>query len=432
MSVPTSRFEGPAAALALRALASGKPPSGTNNGSFFFGRDSELALLERDLETVKAGRGAFRLIVGEHGAGKTALLDEMLNRARRARFVTMRSDISRDCSLWGREGEARSFLEQACLNMRTLGSGERCAVEAMIGVFRDECELGASDAQLSPAKIQRQRLAPLGELPRGHDFMHVLSLYADALSAGNEALEVRARRWLLAQHRTDAEARQDVSVAALGDCDLWSAIKLWARFAQLSGRAGLVLVIDELRLLADLTRSARATNYAQVFRMFNEIVQGQASGLSVLIAATPTMVSGDFNALCSEPGLGSCLHAGKAVGPATDAIEPLAIRLADLAAEDLELMLLELRAMIGEALPGTRLISPGDIPHFIEQSRDQLGGGREHPLPRDLIRQFLKLHNRLASSPNLLWADVLHGDIRSEGSFASVAASSGQYAERLM
>jgi hypothetical protein len=421
----------PAALMALRAVFSGKPPASPGGTRFFFGREAALALLERDLGAAEGGFGAIRFIVGDHGAGKTALLQELLHRARRKRFVTMHADMSRDCLFRGRDGEARALLEQALLNMRTLGSGDRSAMDALVGGFVDECDRTAIETRSERGRVNRNLLAPLAELVGGHDFIRVLGLYGEALRDGDEAATSRARRWLLAQYRSDSEARREVGASAILDAEQWTMIKLWARFARLAGRPGLVLVIDELRMLATLTKQARDANYAQLFRIFNDILSGQATGLGLFIAVTPAMAWRDFDSLCSEAGLASCLQSGKAIGRATDAIEPLAFQIADLDHADVELMLHSLRDLIAASTPVARLIPESDIGSFIEQARDQLGG-QAYPLPRDLIRQFLTLHNRLTANPSLQWTDVLHGDVRSEQSFAAMALASGEFVEQMM
>ena len=41
-------------------------------------------------------------------------------------------------------------------------------------------------------------------------------------------------------------------VPPLGDDDFWNIVKLWAMFVRIAGRPGLVLVLDEARLLAEV------------------------------------------------------------------------------------------------------------------------------------------------------------------------------------
>jgi hypothetical protein len=75
-----------------RAVAVATPRPGRLAASALVGRDEELALLEAGLDDAVAGRGRLFLVVGEAGAGKTHLADEVASRAKR-----------RGCRiLWGR------------------------------------------------------------------------------------------------------------------------------------------------------------------------------------------------------------------------------------------------------------------------------------------------------------------------------------------
>jgi hypothetical protein len=101
----------------------------------------------------------------------------------------------------------------------------------------------------------------------------------------------------------------------------------------------------------------------------------------------------------------------------------------EMIADDLRAMLAALRDLLHCTNPGARLISDSDIPLFMEQSKDLLGG-QEYPHPRDLIRAFLKLHNEVNANPHLQFADVLGGHVCRSQSFAEGTAQSGRFAER--
>ena len=418
------------ASVVLQSLVAGKPPGSLSR--FFFGRTSELELLERDRATIAAGHCAMRFIVGEPGAGKSALLNEYLERARRERFVTMRADLSRDCLLYGRTGEGRALLEQATFSMRTLGSAERCAMDAIIGAFRDRCEQAAREDGRSIEATQQQQMAAMQFMPRGNDFASVIEFYSQALTLGDPLFLLKVRRWLLGQYESSADSRAALGVRALDDADFWSVLKLWAVFVRLAGRPGLILVLDEARTLSELQNgTSRASNFARLFGMFNEMAQGHASGIGLFVATTPNLMSGTFNGLCSEPGLGSCLNGGQSVGLSTDLVEGIAIRIADLAPDDLESMLKALRDLISGLHPEVRSVADADIPLFLERSRDRLGG-QDYPLPRDIIRSYIKLHNQLSSNPALEWSDILAQPPGGERSVATAAVESGDFAERSM
>jgi hypothetical protein len=74
-------------AEALHA-ASAAPPAGvrdragSENGEIFVGRTAELAWMQERLDGTLAGAGGVVFVTGERGAGKSALVGEMLRRVR--------------------------------------------------------------------------------------------------------------------------------------------------------------------------------------------------------------------------------------------------------------------------------------------------------------------------------------------------------------
>jgi hypothetical protein len=386
-------------------------------------------LLQGDLDLTASGNGVVRIIVGELGAGKSALLYEHMRLARRQRFATMRAEFSRDCLLYGRAGEGRALIEQALLALRTLGSGERCAIDSIIGSFADQCHDTAAEQGCRPDQVCVEQLAPLGTLPRGHDFARVITTYVRALDAANAGLQQKLRCWLLAQ---STEAPVKTLAPPLGDDDFWNVTRLWAVFARIAGRPGLVLVLDEARLLSEvLTAPSRNGNYARLRQIYDEISQGEVEGLNLCLAATPELLSNEHDGLASEPGLESCLRGKRPIARASDLISGVAIQLSSLGCEELEQMLLGLRRLIQRHRPDARLIPEAEIGLFLEQSRDRLGG-QDYPLVRDLIDQFFRLHNRLNANPSLQWSDLVQDEPRNGRSVAARAVESGRYAERIM
>jgi hypothetical protein len=416
------------AAITLQALAAGKPPD-AGGAPFFFGRSDELGLLRRDLNLIGAGSSVLRIVVGELGAGKSALLHEHMRRARRERFATMRAEFARECLLYGRTGEGTALIEQALLDLKTLGSGERCAIDAIIGSFADQCHEIATERGCRLDDACSEQLAPLGELPRGHDFVRVITTYVRALDAAQVGLQQKLRCWLLAQ---STEAPVKTLVPPLGDDDFWNVVKLWAAFVRIAGRPGLVVVLDEARLLSDvLSGPSRNANYARLRGIYDEVSRGAVAGLGLCIAATPDLLANDHNGLASEPGLASRLRGKRSISKPTDLVTRVAFKISNLGRDDLEQLLLALRDLIGRNRPDARLIPRSDVSSFLEQSRDRLGG-EDYPLVDDLIHGFIEIHNRLNSNPNLQWSDLLQGNPKNGQSVAAIAAESGRYAERTM
>lgn len=413
----------------LAALAAGKPPP---HGRFFFGRNGELESFGRDFDRVGSGGAAMRFIVGDLGSGKTALLDAAGHDARRTGFVTLSAEFSRDRLLHGRTGEGRGLVTDALVNLKTPGTKSSMAMDALMGRFQDQCRDATEGSGRPLIAEMRHQLAPLEALPRGSDFAKVIAKYAGALER-DTFLVSNARRWLLAGYEKVMEPRRDLGVSSIvGDDDFWVVIQLWACFVRLVGRRGLVVLLDEARLLSALQQSStRALNFAQLSTIYNDVFEGRAPGVGIIVAATPNLFSADFNGLCSEPGLGSCFQRGNLIGRATDLIDSVAIRIADLDESDLVAMLSAVGELISRCRPGAHVIDPDDIAAFVEISRDSLGGQR-YPLPREIIRRFISLHNRRAESPDLSWEELVRGPSTDHDSVVAAAMRSGEFAEGVM
>lgn len=77
------------ALLTLEAMRLGVVPD-ADLGAYTVGRESELTIVERDLEDTKNGGGAVRAFLGGYGTGKTHLLELIRERAAAQNFVTAR------------------------------------------------------------------------------------------------------------------------------------------------------------------------------------------------------------------------------------------------------------------------------------------------------------------------------------------------------
>lgn len=389
--------------LALRALAAGKPPP--NARDYFVGRDRELAVNDLDLGRIRGGSGALRILVGDLGAGKSALMAMMAEQARYQGFITASVELSPDRMLYARGGEARALLEQAVLSQRTLGSAEGVAMDALIGSFRDDCNEAGQEQGRPLRDIATERLAPLQYLPGGHDFFQVIKQWVLAIDPPRPLRQVNSRRWLSAQYTNLIEARHDLAVSrVLGDADLWPSLKLWGQFARITRRPGLMIFIDEARLISDWPDPrTRARNYSLILSIYNEVLSGQAGGVGIVLAATPDMLIGGFNSLSSERGLGSCLQQGP--GQADDLIDKVVLSLSPLTEDEITELLTRVRSLLGRCRPRAPLIPVEDVPSFINSNSVQLG---DHTCrhPRQIIMQFIEVHNQLSASPNLDWREL--------------------------
>lgn len=390
--------------MALRAVTNGKTPAMLHD-ALFVGRGTELALFERDLELIEAGGASFRILVGEPGSGKTMLMHAMADRARSRRFVTAGADLDPDCLLHGRGGEGRALLRKALLGMRTAASGDDPAIDSILGRFGNDCR---SEAQSAGQLLRDHILSKLTELhrhPKGAEFARVIQTFA--LASENSVPATNARRWLCGDYSTLSDARDDLGAASIvEDKDFWPMQKLWGSFVRQAGRAGYLLFLDEARILCDLDNPhARKLNFEQLLMILNDLLQGRARGIGVVIAATPAFVS-EWKGLAKHEGLSSCLrHQMDQVDLHADSQNVL-VHLQDLGDGEVLELLQRCRMLYASCHPEGRLLPEDAIETFLETCRNQIGAARWH-VPRLVLQRFIALQGRLLANPTKDWRELL-------------------------
>jgi hypothetical protein len=176
------------------------------------GRTREMETLVTDIDRVADGGSAFRVVIGEYGAGKTFFPEPGPCRRRWRRS-----------SSWPRRPEPRSAaacerrsgpfaLRRADAQPRhPHQAGRRRTGRHRREVHRDR-EGGRQGQWCSrPRHVLRQKLDQLTDLVNGYDFADVIAAYCRGHDDGNEQLKSDAVRWLRGEFSTKTDAR-----AALG------------------------------------------------------------------------------------------------------------------------------------------------------------------------------------------------------------------------
>ena len=155
------------------------------------GREAELAALQQDLDIIREGGAAFRVIVGRYGAGKTFMLQLLRNLAIKQNFVVADAEIDGNHRLTGSKGEGlalyRALLNNLSTRSRPGGNAlgaltERWLSGLQSALARDGIEPGspAFDRQLN-GRVH-QVLGELETLTHGYDFAVVLNAYTRGAS----------------------------------------------------------------------------------------------------------------------------------------------------------------------------------------------------------------------------------------------------------
>ena len=99
------------------------------------GRAEEVKALVRDTDRIADGGAAFRLVIGEYGAGKTFFLHLIRTVAHEQGLVTMHADLTPDRRLQSSTGHARSLYAELARNMSTRTKPEGGALSSVVERF---------------------------------------------------------------------------------------------------------------------------------------------------------------------------------------------------------------------------------------------------------------------------------------------------------
>jgi hypothetical protein len=372
------------------------------------GRSGEIRQVLADLDRAADGGSAFRLIIGDYGAGKTFFLTMVRLAALEKKLVTMSADLSPERRLHASDGQARGLFAELSRNTatRTKPDGEalRSIVERFAGELRERAEATGRPLRV----LLHERLAPLTEMVFGYDFTAVITTYVEAFDNGDDEKAGAALRWLRAEWSTKTDARNALGVRAIIDDDtVYDALKLYARFFRIAGYAGLLVTIDELVNLYKLNSSkARQSNYEQILRMINDVLQGGVEGLALVLGGTPEFLLDTRRGLYSYEALRSRLEENSFARDGMVDLSGPVLRLSALSPEDIYVLLQRVRGVL-QAGPNLPVELPDEALEAFLAHCDNRVGQAYFRTPRNTIRAFVNLAAMLEQYPDLRWGDMI-------------------------
>lgn len=406
MSVPIRPKDRDAVIQSLRAGV--VPRSGQH--LIQVGRAKEIQTLVTDIERVADGGSAFRLVIGEYGAGKTFFLNLVRAVALEKKLVVANADLNPDRRLHATGGQSRSLYAELMRNLSTRTKPEGGALAGIVEKFIATAKSEAKTSGQPTEAVLRQKLDQLTELVNGYDFADVIAAYCRGYDEGNEKLKSDAVRWLRGEFTTKTDARQALGVRTIvDDSAMYDQLKLMARFVRLAGFAGLLVGLDELVNLYKLSNTqARNANYEQVLRILNDSLQGTAVGLGFVLGGTPEFLLDTRRGLYSYPALQSRLAQNTfATDGLVDFSGPV-VRLSSLTPEDFYVLLQKIRHVHASGDESKFLLPDQGIFSFMEHCSKRIGD-TYFRTPRTTITAFINLLAVLEQNQGAAWQDLLGG-----------------------
>jgi len=394
--------------LIVQALRAGVVPR-SGQQLIQVGRVREVEVTLRDIDRIGEGGAVFRIIIGEYGAGKTFFLNLVRAIALQQKLVTAHADLNPDRRLHASGGQARSLFAELMKNVSTRARPDGGALGGVVEKFVAQARTDAKAQAVASESLIRSRLNPLTDMVGGYDFSEVIAQYARGFEEGNDSLVADAVRWLRGEFTTKTEARAALGVRTIIDDDqMYDHLKLFARFVRLAGFGGLLVCLDELVNLYKLAnRQARDSNYEQILRILNDVLQGSTEGMGILLGGTPEFLLDTRRGLYSYPALQSRLaeNAFAAQAGVADYSGPV-LRLTSLTQEDFYVLLQRLRHVFAYGDPAKYLLPDEGIGAYMTHTAKRLGEAYFRT-PRTTITGFLGLLAVLEQNPEKNWRELV-------------------------
>jgi hypothetical protein len=400
----------------IQSLRAGVTPK-TGLQHIQVGRVKEVEALLKDIERIVDGGSAFRLTIGDFGSGKSFFLQLIRIIALEKGLVTIHADLAPDRRLHATGGQARNLYAELMRNLATRTKPDGNALTSVVERFITEARKKAKATGEKVNAVIEKRLNHLTELVGGYDFAKVIASYWEGHKEENEQLKIDAVRWLRGEFSTKTDARKALGVRSIvTDASVYDHLKLLSLFVRQAGYGGLLVILDEMVNLYKLSsKKARVSNYEQILRMLNDCLQGSAEYIGFLFGGTPDFLYDPRKGLFSYEALQSRLAENtfaKAAG-VIDYTSPT-LHLANLAPEEVYVLLGNLRHVFASGDPGKYLVPDEALSSFLEHCSKKIGDAYFRT-PRNTIKAFVDMLAVLEQSDTLKWHQLIERvDIQQE------------------
>jgi hypothetical protein len=399
----------------MNALSSGVVP---RRGLEYIavGRKKETETFVNDLDDTAAGGGAFRFISGRFGNGKSFMTQMVRNYAMDRGFVVMDADLATDRRLSGTKDEGLNTYRELIKNTAYKPRPEGGAMEAIIRNWvlsaqesiaeRRGCDPSDVEPQ-SVAKELRRITSEMSSMQFYQDFIKAVALFAEDIIRDSDSSP--ALRWLKGEYRLKGESRTETGISnIISDGNWYEFIKLWTGLFVCFGFKGLVVFLDEGVVLYKIqNKVSRSNNYERLLSMFNDIMQGKSSHLSMYVCGTPEFIEDPNRGLYSYEALRSRLVAGRYENGYDNYLGPV-INLHPLSDEEIFVLIRRIRDLHEQRYGYDSGI---DDDMMLEYLRVVLGSSISSSMitPREITRDFISLLDTLHQNPDADFMDMISG-----------------------
>ena len=274
------------------ALRNGTVPK-TGLHEYAVGLERHMKVMEEQLERVASGRGEVKFVRGEYGAGKTFLTHLLLETALRKGFVVSNVIVSKDTPLH----KLDEVYHEIVTNLSTprektialKGLLDRWTHRIEENLIRNE-GIDENDPRLEQRTSDEieERLAIIA--PEHSAFASVLRAYYRAEVRDDYGLAQHLLGWLSGEKNVAAAViRQAAGVKGKIDQTMaFAFIRILAEISRQAGRAGFVVVLDEVETITRLPRTdMREQGLQNIRQIVDAVDEGHLPRCYFVITGTP-------------------------------------------------------------------------------------------------------------------------------------------------
>lgn len=373
------------------------------------GRAREIEELVKDIERIADGGSAIRFIIGDYGSGKTFFMNLIRLVALEKGLVVMYADLAPDRRIQATGGQARSLYTEMAKNISTRTKPDGGALASIVERFVSQAQRDAEETDDIPANIIKERLSDFEELTGGFDFAEVIRRYWQGHETGDDELMSASLRWLRGEFTTRTDAKKALGVRTIiDDASVYDHLKLMSAFVRKAGYKGLLIGLDEMVNLYKLTSSrARNSNYEQILRILNDVLQGSAEHIGFLMGGTPEFLMDTRRGLYSYEALQRRLTANSFARDGLVDMSGPVIQLSSLTPEELFVLLSNIRNVMQDSqdsLPDEALEA------FMAHCSNRIGEAYFRT-PSNTVTAFVHLLSVLEQNPGTEWHTLIEESV---------------------
>jgi len=383
------------------------------------GRKSEIEALLRDISIIEDGGASFRFVMGKYGSGKSFLLQTIRNYAMKKGFVVVDADLSPDRRLSGTNGQGLATYKELIKNMSTSTKSDGGALSLILEKWISNIKVEVMTANKETLNeiqfnklISNKIMSVVNEMQgmiHGFEFGTVIKLYWQSYIDEDEDMKSNVLKWFRGEYLTKRDSKNAIGVSEIiSDNNWYEYIKIFALFLVRAGYKGMIVLIDELVNIYKITNTtSRQNNYEKMLAIYNDMLQGKANYIGVIMGGTPQSIEDKHRGVFSYEALQSRLETSKfSKEGMQDLMSPI-IKLEPLTNSEMYVLIEKLAQIHSDLYSYSKIITDDELIKFLTIEYSRVGADK-NITPREIIRDFISLLNISIQNGNKSLSEIMN------------------------